>query len=435
MGTFFAGFADIFRQMGSILSVVFSVWFILFPPLLYFLFNILWMLYIQGQYASGLKWVLLEIVPPRDVEKSPLLMESIFHGFMGVIKTPTAAESMIKGEFPASFSLEIASLEGQVHFYVRTQVGFRNLVEAHYYAQYPGVEIIEVEDYVHLVPKTIPNKDWDLWGVDFKLLKPDLYPIRTYKFFEETVTGKMIDPLAGLIETMAKMGPGQYLWLQYIITPIKENWGPEHGQLTVDEFLGKKKEEQKGILRGLFSDILDVFYNIPKVLLAQEVSFAAGKEADKKDEAPVEFRLTPGEKDVLKALQTNMGKSMFRTRMRHLYIGRRETFSKPTGVSAFIGGIKQFNDFNLNSLVPDDMSKTYANYFMTEERTRFRQRRILRRYITRDTDPQSTRFLFSSEELATVFHIPDMAVLAPALTRVAAKRGSAPANLPLQELE
>ena len=141
------------------------------------------------------------------------------------------------------------------------------------------------------------------------------------------------------------------------------------------------------------------------------------------------------EKDVLKALQTNMGKSMFRTRMRHLYIGRRETFSKPTGVSAFIGGIKQFNDFNLNSLVPDDMSKTYATYFMVEERTRFRQRRILRRYITRNTDPQSTRFLFSSEELATVFHIPDMAVLAPALTRVAAKRGSAPANLPLQELE
>jgi hypothetical protein len=55
--------------------------------------------------------------------------------------------------------------------------------------------------------------------------------------------------------------------------------------------------------------------------------------------------------------------------------------------------------------------------------------------MTRDSDPQSTRFLFSTEELATIFHIPDMGVLAPSLTRVSAKRGGAPANLPTQDLE
>ena len=244
MDILFANFSEMLSMLRGGFSIIMSVWFILFPPLLYFLFEVLWMLHVQGHFGGGLKWVLLEIIPPRDIEASPLPMESVFTAFAGVIKTPTAAEILIKGEIPTSFSLEIASIEGQVHFYVRTQVGFRDLVEAHFYAQYPNVEIVEAEDYVNLVPKTVPNKDWDLWGVDFKLFKPDLYPIKSYKNFEETITGKMIDPLAGLIETMGKLGPGQHLWLQYIITPIKESWYST-GQETIDEFLGREKRKNR----------------------------------------------------------------------------------------------------------------------------------------------------------------------------------------------
>lgn len=434
MNTFLPDFGPLFSAIGSVVSVGLSVWFIIFPPFLYYLFKVIWMLHVNGEYSSKVKWVLLEIIPPRDIEASPLPMENIFTAFAGVIKTSTAVEEYIVGEIPVSFSLEMASLEGAVHFYVRTQASFRNLVEAHFYAQYPNVEIVEVEDYVHLVPKTVPNKDWDLWGVDFKFIKPDLYPIKTYKHFEESVTGKMIDPLAGLIETMGKLGPGQYLWLQYTITPVKENWY-KTGYGTIEEFLGRVKEEHESIFKQLLDGIVDIFWNLGRGLLGSELVFSSHAAKEKKDEQPIEFRLTPGEKEVLKALEENISKQMYKTRMRHVYVGRREGFSKPTGVSAFIGGIKQFNDQNLNSFAPEDSSKTYANYIFSEERLRFRQRRIFRRYISRDTDPQNTRFMLSAAELATVFHIPDMAVLAPALTRVSAKRGGAPANLPIQEPE
>src|SRR6185369_2419883 len=325
----FASLADLFSKIGSILSAVFDVWFILFPPLLYFVFKLLWMLHIWGRFGSEITWVLLEIIPPRDIEKSPLPMESIFSGFAGVIKSLSTVEEYVKGEFPVSFSLEIASLEGNVHFYVRTQAGFRHLVEAHFYAQYPTVEIVEVEDYVQLVPKSIPNKDWDLWGVDFKLFKPDLYPIKTYKNFEETITGKMNDPLAGLIEVMGKLGPGQYLWLQYIITPIKEDWEAKVGQGQVEEFLGILKEEKQGVLGRVVHDIVDVFSNLMNGIMGKEIEFAGAQEAEKKEEAPIEFRLTPGEKKVLEALEANLAKPMYRTRMRHVYVGKRENFNKP----------------------------------------------------------------------------------------------------------
>jgi hypothetical protein len=433
MGTLFSNIAEMFSMMGSVFSAVFDVWFIVFPPLLWFVFFLLWMKYVQDEYGSKIKWVLLEVVPPRDIEAGPLPMESVFAGFAGVEKGLSAAEEFIKGELPCSFSLELVSTEGQVHFYVRTQVGFRNLVEAHFYAHYPNIEITEVPDYVTNVPKTVPNKDWDLWGTDFVLVKNDLYPIKTYKYFEESVTGKMIDPLAGLIETMGKIGPGQHIWLQYIVTPLKPTWSKDAGQAYVDEFLGRANEKKQGIIARLFADIIDVIVNIGNGLMGKEIAYSAGAVPEKKEEQPVEFRLTPGEKDVLKALQANLGKQMFKTRMRHIYIGRRETYSKPTGVSAFIGGIKQFNDQNLNGFKPHDNSKTYANYVMTASRLRYRQRRIFRRYVTRDTDPQSSRFILSTEELATVFHIPDMAITAPSLTRVTAKRSGAPANLPIQE--
>jgi hypothetical protein len=179
MDILFSSFSEIFSMIRSIFSAVSDVWFILFPPFLLFVFNLLWKKHVEGKYASGIKWVLLEITPPRDIEKSPQLMELIFSGFAGVIKSPNTSEEWLKGEFPASFSLEIASLEGVTHMYVRTQAGFRNLVEAHFYAQYPNVEITEVPDYVNTVPLTIPNNEWDLWGSDFGLVKDDLYPIKT----------------------------------------------------------------------------------------------------------------------------------------------------------------------------------------------------------------------------------------------------------------
>ena len=422
-----------FDAIGNIFSVGLSLWYIILPPLLLYIFKVLWMYHVNGKYAMKLNWVLLEIIPSREIEKSPLPMELIYAGFAGVIKGYTTNESWVIGMFPVAFSLEMASIEGRVHMYIKTQTGYRNLVEAHFYAQYPDIELVEVPDYVNEVPRSVPNKDWDLWGCDFILTKHDLYPIRTYKHFEESVTGKMVDPLAGLIETMGKIGPGQHIWFQIIATPMNEEWLPTR-QGVIDEFLGRVEEEGQSIFVRFFQDIGDVFANLGRGLMGSEITWSAAEKAEAKEEQPVEFRLTPGQKKVLEALEQNIGKQMFNVRMRFILVGRRETFSKPF-VSAFIGGIKQFNDYNLNGFKPEDISKTEALYLMVEPRMRYRQRRIFRRYIDRDGTPDATKFMLSSEELATIFHIPDMQVVAPSMSRVVAKRGGAPTNLPVQDLE
>jgi len=409
------------KSSGQIFS---NTWYWILPVPLYAFFEFMWKNYIQDGYASSLNMILLEIIPPKDIEKSPKPMEALYFGLQGTEKTFNVLEEWIDGQFPVNFSLEMVSDGGEVHFYIRTQREFRDLVEAHLYAQYPDCVIMEVPDYVDEVPKVTPNEKWDLWGTDFEFQKDDAYPIRTYKNFEESVTGKMIDPLSGLIETMGKIPPGQRIWFQIVISSHSPSWGSKEGKKTVDKLKGKEVREEN-ILESLWDDIIDVFSNLWSAIF-NPVEFA---KKEKKDEQPLEFRLSPGERDILKAVEENLSKLQFKVKMRFILVGRRENFDK-ANVSSFIGGIKQFNDDNLNSLKPQAGSKTFANFIFKKSRLRYRQRKILRRYRTRSND--GVRFTMSTEELATVFHLPDMSVVAPSLPRVDSRLGGAPANLPVE---
>ncbi len=95
-----------------------------------------------------------------------------------------------------------------------------------------------------------------------------------------------------------------------------------------------------------------------------------------------------------------------------------------------MGSIKQFSDNHTNQFFPIDRSKVYADYVFVKKREAYRMRRLLSRY--RDRDDTGYSFHLSSEELASVFHFPDMSVMAPGLQRTDSRRGSAPGNLPIQ---
>ena len=88
-------------------------------------------------------------------------MEYIFAGIAGIKSSTLVHEEYIDGNYGEGFALEIASIEGQVHMYIRCRKKTRNVVEAHFYGQYPNVELVEVPDYTELVPHTAPNKDWN----------------------------------------------------------------------------------------------------------------------------------------------------------------------------------------------------------------------------------------------------------------------------------
>jgi hypothetical protein len=230
----------------------------------------------------------------------------------------------------------------------------------------------------------------------------------------------MIDPLASFMELLGNLPPGQNMLLQFIISPLSEDWKKEEMKI-VEKLAGRIKGEKKGIIGHL----TEVFTHIPTGFTSL-VEFP--KEA-KKEEQPVEFRLTPGEKEQLRAIEENLGKNMFKTKMRLAYVGRKEGFSMGN-ISGFFGALRQFNDLNLNTLKPNNLTKTYAYYVSVDKRALQRKRKIYNRYKTRDMD--GPKVVFSTSELATIYHFPDMNVKAPALNRVGAKTSNAPFNLPVE---
>jgi len=416
----FSEFFSIFKAMWDA-AVVW--WWIVFPAFFYFLFKNIWMDYVIGGWLGELsaKSIMLEIVPPKNIERGPKPIEALFSGISGVAVTINPFDKYLKGVLMHRFSLELVGKEGEIHFYIRTDKKYRNLIEANIYSQYPDAEIFEVEDYTKNFPKIIPNKNWDMWGSDVQALKPDPYPIRTYDDFKEDITGKMIDPLAAMVEVLGRLGPDQHIWLQYIIWPQQEKWNKAKVQRdVVAKLAGRDKAESIGI----WDDFVDIVSNVINGIF-NWVEFE-GKE--KKTEQPLEFRLTPVERDILKKVEDNLSYNHFCVKMRYLVLAKKEVFDK-SFVSTFTGSIKQFNDQNLNSLKPYDLSKTQASYIFKTGRLAHRQRKLYRRYKDRDMD--GMKFTMSSKEMATLYHFPDMDVMAPSMPRVESKKGSAPANLPI----
>jgi hypothetical protein len=420
-------FASFFKQYLETIGLLYSIsWWWMGPIVLFYLFKILWKKYSWGQHASKMKNIVLEIKPPRNIERSPRTMEQVFAALHGVWSTPNYIDKFVKGRwYQAMISFEIQGMNGEMHFYVRLESKFRNFIESLIYSQYPEAEIQEVEDYTLSVPKNVPNPEWDLWGVDFKLAKDDAYPIRTYKYFQEEVTKGMIDPLAELADVIAGLPPGQQIWLQWVVTPEHDkDWQGAVKKLAA-KLSGKEVKKDPMIIFRFFSEIGDILSSAFMYIFSTVDEIAEKK----KEDQPLMFRLTPGEQETLKAVEESIAKKGYRTKFRFIYVGRREGFDRGF-LSGVNGAIQQFNDAMLNSFVHENETKTFANYIWVEPRMRFAQRKIFNRYL--DRDPDGPTFVLNSEELATVYHMPDMSVLSPSISRVEAKKGGAPVNLPIE---
>jgi len=329
------------------------------------------------------------------------------------------------------FTFEIANNgDGKVHFYFRCPEVARDLVEALVYAQYPAAEIFEAEDYTKNVPVNLPNRDWDVWGTvlrkindDTKNEEKEIVPIRTYPNFKEDVTGKMIDPLASLVEVMNKCGKNEQIWLQISFTPLNEPDWVKDAKEKVQEIAGKKKPKKKGgKLDAYVNDFKDIIGNLIPALGAKDLEFTqAEEEKDEAEDFSIQ-RLTPGEQKKVEAIQHNITKVAFGSLIRFVYIGKRGEFNKARGVAGTMGAIKQFNDNYLSSLTPNNDTKTFANYYFREPRLRYRQRKIVYDYRVRAF--AGLNFLMTAEELATIFHLPNVSVEATSIGRIESRKGS-----------
>jgi len=410
----------------------------LLPLFLFPLARVLYRWWISWEiWYKEQQWTMLEIIPPAEIEKPFKAMEDIFNSLWPMYDGPNWREQWCEGELnqgPFWWSFEIVSLEGNVHFYMRVPKGWARAAESFFHAHYPGAEIFEVEDYTKNVPLDIPNSEYDLYGEDYIYMKDYPFPLLTYSFFEpktpEAVEGeKKIDPFYTLMEALVKLGPGEQFWFQINPIPIVEDDGRRWQEKC-------REVADKIARRGTKPKPKSIIGEALRMLFFGKPPFQEEKEEE--SVLPPEMKLTPGEKEILTAVERKMTKFGFKTFIRALYIYKKDCFFAPHRTIAR-GYFSHFASQDLNAILFYSKTRTKIHYFFRKRRLYSRKRKIFRRYLERFPSSFPKRRgpllpIMNSEELATIFHFPTKAAsLPPGVPRVMAKKGEAPPGIPFGE--
>ncbi len=370
--SFFAAFFSILLQ-----------WYV-WVPLVLLLGYLTWRNNRQVDVLREVDSVLLVLEIPRTNEKSELAAEQMFASLHGILRD--ARELKINDGYQEHLSFEIASVGGQIQFYVWTPRALRNFVESQIYSQYPTVQIHDAtEDYV-----THDGKHTTVYTAEVALSESEFLPIKTFQSFE-------VDPLAGITGTLAKLeDTDDEIWIQILVRPVADDWHKaserwirrvRSGSLFVGDALQPKAR--------WLSQLVTALWQPP------EVSPSAVVELSERDKV----RIAEAEKKAAK-----LG---YQVKIRIAYLGNSTTNAR-LRMQAILGTFKQFNSTNLNGFTMSHDS------FHREELGRYK----LRLFADRG-------FLLNIEEVASVFHLPHTNVETPNIVWASNKTAEPPSRLPV----
>jgi hypothetical protein len=441
-----------------LIAVLFSIpgfwiwWWLFVPFILMVRLQSLYLWWLGWDFWYGKqKWAVLEVVPPKEILAPLTAMEDVFSVVWTLGDRANWREVWCEGElpkFPYWFSWEIVSVEGKVHFYLRFLAEHRHLIESILYSHYPEIEITKVQDYTKNIPQNIPNEEWDFYGEDYKLGRKDFFPIKTYsKFFEpqgERISQeeKRIDPIVSLLEGMARLGPGEQAWLQIITVPLLDEEIPwrDEAKKEIAKIARRKEKSKKTILEIILDELAIMlhfmFSGKPE---EYEESLEKALSPAVSDLGEREMLITPGEREILTAIEEKIKKVAYKVNIRGLYIAKRNAWKGAHG-KIIRSYFPHFATANLNHFRFSTKTRTKVNFFMRERLKYYRQKRMFMNYVLRFPPLYPTLVgeanpILNAEELATIFHFPTRltGAIAPTTERVEAKKAGPPANLPVEE--
>jgi hypothetical protein len=408
----------------------------------------IWWLDWDFDYAKQ-KWVILEVVPLAEMLMPLKAMEDVFTAIWPLMDVGNFRELWCDGELnngPYWCSWEIASVEGKIHFYVRALQQHRTSIEAALYGHYPDIEIHEVEDYVKLVPATVPNEEWDMYGEDWDFQREKAYPIRTYeKFFEpqgERIAAeeKRIDPIISLLEAMSRLGPGEHYWVHFTTVPVGDHDEPDwkgEGQKIINKLAGRPEKKKTTFLEDLMKAGKELATGPEKEGEGESAKYSWATE-ENEETGERQISLTPGEREIITEIENKMKKPVFRTNIRGVYVAKRENWHAPNRIitRTYMG---HFMTSNMNSFRFMGKTRPRVHFFMRKRRVFLRARKMFRMTILRFPplfpDRRDLCPILNAEEMATLWHFPSRVsgMVTPTLGKIESRKAGPPANLPIGE--
>ncbi len=344
------------------------------------------------KWFSELKFTTLRILVPKNNEKTPLAAEQMFAALHGIFKK--------KSSFQDYFSFEIASREKYIQFYAYVPCHLKDFLEGQIYSQYPTAEISEVDDYVIEEKENIETGKLKLAGTELELTNSDVYPIKTFLNFE-------VDPLAGITGVLSEVDKNEEIWIQILVKPASGAWQTKG----VGHVKSKKSgmDKKGGVFFNLFTSFINLISGVFSTILTGETP-----PSNKEKEEKVEVKLSGPEEEGLKGVETKTTKLGFETKIRIIAFALNEE----TATSKLLSTIAAFNQYNLSNLngFESGSVRTDLDFYQL-----YRWRAFL-----------DEGFILNAEELASIFHLPNVTVETPSIVWSGSKKGEPPSNLPIE---
>ena len=330
--------------------------------------------------------VLLVLEIPRTNDKSELAAEQLFASLHGILRD--RKELKLSGGQQEHLSFEIASINGQIRFYVWVPKPLQSFVEGQIYAQYPTVQIYPAEgDY------TEHERDHQVvYSAELTTTDHEFLPIRTFQNFE-------VDPLAGITGTLAKLeSTGEELWIQILVRPIADDWH-DFAERWAASIKTGKMSFGGGVGGGLMwlGGLLEALWQPP----------------EQGDSKTSQAELSERDKTRMSEVAKKATKLGYQVKIRLAYLGESQTNAK-LRMQALVGTFKQFNSTNLNGF--KITKATFGKEF-------------IEKYSRRSFHDDG--FILNIEELASVYHLPHTNVETPNIVWASSKTAEPPSKLPI----
>ena len=323
--------------------------------------------------------------------------------------------------------LEIGNIDGKIALFVRASEGAVQLAESQLYAQYPDVDIEHIPEDPFVVAD-----DEEAVSLDLTLVDPEVFPIKRHPQFDDILTRVNVDPIAGITSTLSRFKvPGMRGHVQIVMKPIGGGFrrrairflplltkGIASASQPYQRFF-TRIQLARGWRRLVFlpvSILMGGFRAWPgfSKLMKGAPSMTTGEATDSFDPEEEEIRNASSRshdrEDPVAAALDKVNRLLFLCNVRVTVVCPKGQKAAATQkLTEIAGSFQQFSLPQCNAFRPGNVCDV---------------RKV-------DHSFTATPYIFSAEEIATLWHLPTILVQTPNIDWVLSRKLEPPINLPI----
>lgn len=286
------------------------------------------------------------------------------------------------------FSFEIVLKDGLIWFYVVTPPKYKDYVIEQMHALYHNAQIEEVEDYNIFKPRGV------IAGGYLTLKRPTFLPFKTYRKLEA-------DPLDTLTNTLSRIDKTDGAAIQFVMRSARKKWRKFGTKVAIEMQKGKTIHEAMASI-SFWKSFTHVFKTSKK-----------GPGGAPAEEASKRF-LSSMEQEQQKAIQEKSAKAGLDLNIRVVTCADNATRAQEY-LKNIMNAFVQYNSYEYGN----SFSKSYPKAISF----------LVRDFIYRAWR-QRRRATLSSEEVASLWHLPLPTTETPNIKWLLSRKAAAPVNIP-----